>query len=84
MAFEYLELPVWSLWQAAQWNSRVTRMAALQKLREKAGLTQAELARRLGVSEITVRKWESESRTPRVYRIRQLARVLKCAVGDLL
>jgi transcriptional regulator with XRE-family HTH domain len=59
-------------------------MSQIKKLREKAGLTQRALAEKIGVSEITVRKWESGHRTPRLRRIRRLAKVLKCGILRLL
>jgi len=62
----------------------VRRMSQIRKLREKAGLTQAELAKRTNVSEVTVRKWEAGTRTPRVKRLRQIARVLQCMPAELL
>ena len=59
-------------------------MKPLQVLREKAGLTQVQLASKMKVSEITIQNWESGRRTPRVKRIRELAKFLKCEPAALL
>jgi len=64
--------------------SQPERKSRLQALRERAALTQAEVARALKVSEITVRHWEAGLRTPRTSRLKAYARVLGCAVGELL
>lgn len=55
--------------------------------RKKAGLSQAELAERLGVSPGTVAGWESTGEHAhgiRLTRIHQVARVLKVDVAELL
>ena len=36
----------------------------LRKLRERVGLSQEELARRLGVTRVTVTRWENGTRRP--------------------
>lgn len=59
-------------------------MSKIQRLRKKAGLTQALLARKLKVSEAIVRKWESGERSPRIKRLKAIARVLGCTPADLL
>jgi putative transcriptional regulator len=59
-------------------------MSQIQRLRLKAGLTQGELAKKLGVSEITVRKWEAKVRTPRTKRLKAIAKVLRCNPAELL
>ena len=59
-------------------------MSQIQRLRRKAGLTQAQLAKKLHVSEVTVRKWEADVRTPRTKRIRAIAKILGCTPGELL
>jgi transcriptional regulator with XRE-family HTH domain len=59
-------------------------MIRLQRLRKRAGLSQRELAALVGVAEITVRKWETGKRAPRLMRIKELAKALKCAPAQLL
>jgi len=58
-------------------------MKKLKSLRERARLTQLQLAMRLGVAEITVRKWEALERTPRPWRIQDIAKALKCSAAAL-
>lgn len=51
--------------------------------REARGLTQAELAERLGVSKTTVARWETDGTRPAPAMIGLLARTLRCRPGDL-
>lgn len=44
--------------------------------RKRKGLTQAELADKIGFSEMTVRRWESGERSPRMEEVEKLADVL--------
>ncbi|WP_308917335.1 helix-turn-helix transcriptional regulator [Jannaschia sp. LMIT008] len=52
--------------------------------REAAGLTQAELADRLGVSSETVGAWESDRAEPRADRVSRLAGMLNVSLMWLL
>lgn len=56
----------------------------LIKLRKKRGLTQEELADKLGVSGQAVSKWETGNSMPDVALLGQLAHVLGVTVDDLL
>lgn len=56
----------------------------IKKAREKAGLTQQELADKLGVGQSAVAMWESQKALPRTDKLPVLAKVLKCSVGALL
>ncbi len=58
--------------------------AAIKALREKAGMTQAELAERLCVSDKTVSKWETGRGFPDVSLLEPLGRVLHISVPELL
>ena len=55
-----------------------------KKAREKAGLTQQELADKLGVGQSAVAMWESQKALPRTDKLPVLAKVLKCSVSALL
>lgn len=55
----------------------------IQKLREMAGLTQVQVALRMGVSQNTVSQWENEVALPKSRDLPQLARVLQCEIGEL-
>jgi len=52
--------------------------------RKKAGLTQAELARHLGVAKGTVAMWEMGKRTPRYQTLNHLVELLGTNVDYLL
>lgn len=56
----------------------------IKKAREKAGLTQQELADKLGVGQSAVAMWESQKALPRTDKLPALAKVLKCSVSALL
>ncbi|MEA5595222.1 helix-turn-helix transcriptional regulator [Rivularia sp. UHCC 0363] len=54
-------------------------------LREKAGLTQLELSRLVGVTESTIQNWESgRTGTNHIQRIVKFCKALNCKVEDLL
>ncbi len=57
----------------------------LKAIRTERGLTQAELAKRMGVSERTIISYEIEGRNPKKpEKYQQLASILDCSVKDLL
>ena len=51
-------------------------MATLKEMRDKAILTQEELAQAVGVSKMTIYSWERGETSPRPAHIRKLAEVL--------
>lgn len=55
----------------------------IQELRDVAGLTQVQVALRMGVSQNTVSQWENEVALPKSRDLPLLARVLQCEIGDL-
>lgn len=60
-------------------------MAVMQiKLfRERAGLTQMELAVEMGVCRSAVANWEREISLPLARQLPELARLLNCSIDDL-
>jgi ribosome-binding protein aMBF1 (putative translation factor) len=48
--------------------------------REAAGLSQAELAKRLGVKVKTIRAWENDRSEPRANRLQMLAGILGVSI----
>lgn len=58
--------------------------AAIRALRERNGMTQAELAARLHVSDKAVSKWENGRGFPDVSLIEPLSRALRVSVPELL
>lgn len=56
----------------------------LKQYRLKYGLTQAELAKRLSISQNAVSQYEKGRRTPPVPRFASMAEKLGCSVCDIL
>lgn len=54
----------------------------LQVLRRKAGLTQIELAKKISVSVMTVRRWEWGQQIPLIKEMQKLYEVLNCSDND--
>src|SRR5436305_1315130 len=55
----------------------------LRFLREQVPLTQAELAERVGVAELTVRRWETEGLRPQLAHVRSLCSALDVTPAEL-
>jgi transcriptional regulator with XRE-family HTH domain len=61
---------------------KVSRVA---ELRDRANLTQRELALRVGVTETTIRNWESNRYNVEVFeRVARLCKELGCAPSELV
>jgi len=56
----------------------------LKQLRSKLGLTQQELADRLGVGQATIASYEAGTRHPKLNQVEHIAEVLKASIKDLL
>ena len=56
----------------------------LIKLRQKAGMTQAELGEKLNYSDKTVSKWERGESMPDAYSLTRLAEIYGLTVDELL
>ena len=65
-------------------RKQVTIMDELKRLREAAGLSQVQLALRLGVSQGTVANWERGFRVPQTGSLIKIASILGCGVDALL
>lgn len=61
------------------WNA-----ATLKRLRERRGLTQQQLAERVGAHRVTIAKLETGALRPGVDVLEGLAKALKVKVTDLL
>lgn len=59
-------------------------MIALYKYRTRKSITQAELAKQLGVTPNCVTQWESGARRPNVVMLKKLAQLLECTADELL
>lgn len=58
--------------------------SALKEQRNRHGLTQAQLADRLGVTQSAVAQWEAGSVTPTVARLRAIAHTLEVPTAELV
>ena len=56
----------------------------LARAREFSGMTQAQLARRLGVKATTIRNWEDDRSEPRANRLQMLSGMLNVSLSWLL
>lgn len=56
----------------------------LQRLMEEHGMTQAQLARRMGVGRRCVHAWYWGINTPKLETLRKLRRVFQCSWEELL
>ena len=56
----------------------------LREKRQERGITQNDLAVRVGVKRNTVCQWETGSRQPRVELLPKIASILGCTVDELL
>ena len=59
-------------------------MLKIKEIREKLNLSQDELAKRVGVSQSSVAKWENCDNNPRCDTLVKVAFVLGCTVDELL
>ena len=64
-------------------NTYVTS-ATIKQLREKRGLTQTELAQKIGVSSKTISKWETAKGLPDISLLQPLAQALGISVIELM
>ena len=60
------------------------RTIKIKAMRIKRGLTQKQLADRLGVKQQNVSDWERGERSPSVKNLKKLAEVLNCQIDDLV
>lgn len=58
-------------------------MKTIQELREAAGLTQAQLAARIGVTVGSVSAWERRLNEPRASQLRALAHLFGVSMDDI-
>lgn len=58
--------------------------AMIKELREKKGLTQAELAERLFISDKTVSKWENAKGYPDISLLEPIAKIFGISVAELM
>lgn len=56
----------------------------LQMFMEKSGISNTELANKLGVSEVAVSRWKSGERNPRSEMIDRMCVIFNCSHNDLM
>ena len=56
----------------------------LRYYRELKNMSQEDLGRIIGVNQNTISQWETDMRSPRITKLKQLASVLGCTVDELL
>jgi transcriptional regulator with XRE-family HTH domain len=56
---------------------------ALRSARKEAGLTQTEMARRIGISQPTLNRLETARQNTTLRTLTQLCLALRCRLGDL-
>lgn len=59
-------------------------MLRLKQTRERQGISQKALAQKIGVSEITIIRWEKQRTAPTVKQIAQLCAALGVMPNDLI
>lgn len=65
-------------------NDHATFGDRVAAAREAAGMTQAQLAKRLGVKTNTVAMWEDDRNEPRANRLQMMAGLMNVSMGWLL
>lgn len=64
-------------------EKEVTALNGICDARKKAGLTQTELAAKIGVSQASVAMWECGSKYPSSDKLPAIAVALGCSIDDL-
>lgn len=59
-------------------------MLRVEELRRRKGWNQAELARRVGVTQVSIWKFENGKANPNLETLVKLARALECSLDDLV
>ena len=59
------------------------RIMAIQAMRKVAGLSEGELAGKMGVTKSTVLEWEKETYLPKTRELPALADALECSIDEL-
>lgn len=55
----------------------------MKELREKAGITQEQLAKILNINRSTVAMWETGESKPRAEKFPEIAKALNCTIAEL-
>ena len=58
-------------------------MNGIEIYRKKKNMTQAELARLMGVSQANISQWEKGKALPQTDKLPLLSKILECSIDDL-
>ena len=56
----------------------------IKRLRTQAGISQRELASKLGVAKCTVSSWEVDRTEPNIYMLKQMRNIFGCSIEELI
>ena len=59
-------------------------MVKIKEYREKRGMTQSDVAKKLKVTQATISQYETGTRNPDVVTLKKLSKILQCTTDDLL
>lgn len=59
-------------------------MNKIKSIRLKRGITQKELAEKIGVKQKDISRWENDVYKPKVNKLIRIAEALSCDIKDLL
>lgn len=68
----------------ARTDPRPTNDSPIARLRIERGITQAQLAERIGCPQSSVSRWEQTGKAPGTRYLLKIAEVLGCALEDLI
>lgn len=55
-----------------------------KKLRQEMGLSQSDVAKKLGIHQSNVSDWENDVSRPEYEKLIQLAKIYRCSIAELL
>lgn len=61
----------------------MSKTTNIKLLRKKMGLSQEELAKKLGITQGAVSQWETVGVSPFADKLPELAKILDCTIDDL-
>lgn len=64
--------------------SKPLEQKRIESLRKARNLTQADLAKKIGVDQTAVHLWETGKTFPRLHHLKQLAKELDCSLDELV
>jgi len=56
----------------------------IKLLRHRKGMTQKELAEKIGVPQQSISRWETGEVIPKIDKLKLIAKVLGCTINDLI